>query len=93
MIGKWQLAQLKEQFGGEITKDQPFTGVSTDTRTIKAGDVFVALVGPNFNGHAFIQAAIEKGAVAVVVSEPQQVKQKTSKTEEETRIFTVWGLA
>jgi len=43
------------------------TGLSTDTRTIKGGELFVALKGPNFDGHDFIQTALEKGAVACLV--------------------------
>lgn len=31
-----------------------FSGISTDTRTIKKGDVFIALLGENFDGHEFI---------------------------------------
>lgn len=69
MIGQWELQQLADQFGGTIENNCVFTGVSTDTRTIKPGDLFVALVGPNFNGHRFIDQALEKGAVAAVVSE------------------------
>src|SRR4051794_33619977 len=43
------------------------TGWSVDTRTQNVGDVYFALRGPNFDGHAFAPAAIEKGASAVVV--------------------------
>jgi UDP-N-acetylmuramoyl-tripeptide--D-alanyl-D-alanine ligase len=43
------------------------TGVSTDTREIERGDLFVALRGENFDGHAFLSAAFERGAVAAVV--------------------------
>ena len=68
MIGQWFLQQLQQAFGGQITADTEFTGVSTDTRTIQQGDLFVALVGPNFDGHQFIEQALEKGAVAAVVS-------------------------
>ncbi|MCP4598143.1 UDP-N-acetylmuramoyl-tripeptide--D-alanyl-D-alanine ligase [Neptuniibacter sp.] len=68
MIGKWQLSDLQNQFSGELTKNVAFTGVSTDTRTIKKGDLFIALVGPNFDGHNFVEQAVEKGAVAAVVS-------------------------
>ncbi len=42
-------------------------GVSTDTRTLKPGNVFIALVGPNFDGHNFLEEAYKKGAVAAVV--------------------------
>ena len=45
------------------------TGVSTDTRNIKKGDVFVALEGENFDGHNFIAQAESQGAIAVVVRE------------------------
>jgi UDP-N-acetylmuramoyl-tripeptide--D-alanyl-D-alanine ligase len=70
MIGEWCLAQLQQQFGGDVTEDVPFSGVSTDTRTIAPGDLFVALVGPTFDGHEFIEQALAKGAVAAVVSHP-----------------------
>lgn len=43
------------------------TGWSVDTRTQSPGDVYFALRGPNFDGHAFVKAAVEKGAAAVVV--------------------------
>src|ERR1700678_1079892 len=43
------------------------SGWSVDTRTQNAGDVYFALRGPNFDGHSFIAAALEKGAAAVVV--------------------------
>ncbi len=39
-------------------------GVSTDTRTIKKGDLFIPIIGENFDGHSFIDMAFEKGAVA-----------------------------
>jgi UDP-N-acetylmuramoyl-tripeptide--D-alanyl-D-alanine ligase len=42
-------------------------GVSTDSRTVRAGDLFVALRGPRFDGNAFAGAALEKGASACLV--------------------------
>ncbi|MDH4100114.1 MAG: UDP-N-acetylmuramoyl-tripeptide--D-alanyl-D-alanine ligase [Nitrospirota bacterium] len=42
-------------------------GVSTDTRTIRPGDLFVALKGPNFDGTAFVKNAFESGAGGAVV--------------------------
>lgn len=45
-----------------------FTGVSTDSRTLKPGDLFIALSGEQFDGHRFIPAAIGRGAVAAMVS-------------------------
>jgi UDP-N-acetylmuramoyl-tripeptide--D-alanyl-D-alanine ligase len=43
------------------------TGVSTDTRSVAAGDVFFALRGERFDGAAFLDQAFERGAVAAVV--------------------------
>lgn len=46
------------------------SGISTDTRTLQKGSLFVALNGPTFNGHDYLARAFEKGAVAALVSEP-----------------------
>ncbi len=74
MIGTWTVAQLKDVLGGElIGSDITFDGVSTDTRSLQSGNLFLALKGPNFDGHRFIEGAMEKGAVAAVVSEPQEL--------------------
>ncbi len=43
--------------------------VQTDTRKLKAGDLFFALKGPSFNGNAFADAAIGAGAAAVVIDD------------------------
>lgn len=47
-----------------------FDGLCTDTRQLKAGDLFVALKGDNFDGHDFIEKAKEFGAVAALVQSP-----------------------
>jgi len=44
------------------------SGVSIDSRTAQKGNIFIAIEGERFNGHAFIRAAIRKGAKVVVVS-------------------------
>lgn len=46
-----------------------FTGVSKDTRTINQGELYVALIGENFDGHSFCGKALEAGAAAVLVSD------------------------
>ena len=50
---------------------QPITAVSTDTRTVATGDVFVALRGERFDAHDFVADAVAKGATALVVSDPR----------------------
>lgn len=47
--------------------DVLFRGVSTDTRQLESGQLFVALRGPNFDGHEFLESAREGGAAAAMV--------------------------
>lgn len=46
-----------------------FPSIQTDTRALKAGDLFFALKGPNFNGNLFATAALEAGAAYAIVDE------------------------
>ena len=50
-----------------IKFDFPVKGISTDTRNLKNGELFVALEGKRFDGHDFVQEAFRKGAVCAVV--------------------------
>lgn len=49
-------------------QDHAFNGVSTDTRTLQEGELYVALSGPNFDGNKFVEQAREKGAAGAIVS-------------------------
>jgi len=51
----------------EIEPSKRVTGVTTDTRTVQSGELFVALEGETFNGHDFVAQAVEKGAIAAIV--------------------------
>ncbi len=55
-----------------VFEDYDFTGITTDSRTVKAGELFVALKGDNFDGHDYCAKAVAQGAAGVVVS--RQVK-------------------
>ncbi len=58
--------------GGRLAgADRPFLGVSTDSRTIKTGELFVALQGPRFDGAQFLAATHSAGAAGAVVSTSQ----------------------
>lgn len=48
--------------------DAAFKRVCIDSRQVAHGDLFVAIVGPNFDGHNFVKQALESGAVGAVVS-------------------------
>jgi UDP-N-acetylmuramoyl-tripeptide--D-alanyl-D-alanine ligase len=50
-----------------IAEGKGVTGVSTDTRTLVPGALFVALSGPNFDGNRFAQQALESGAGALLL--------------------------
>jgi UDP-N-acetylmuramoyl-tripeptide--D-alanyl-D-alanine ligase len=63
------LRQLHAWLGDSKLFDNPdtvITRIHTDTRSIQAGDLFVALSGGQFDGNTFVQEAIAKGAVAVI---------------------------
>ena len=47
--------------------DRSVFGITTDTRSLKSQELFIALVGENFDGHNFVALAKERGAIAVVV--------------------------
>ena len=51
---------------------EPLGGVSTDTRTIARGDIFVALRGERFDGHDFLPQAAAAGAAALVADDPSR---------------------
>jgi len=50
-------------------------GIATDSRSIKPGEIFVALVGENFDGHSFVDTAISQGAIAFIVSRQLDITQ------------------
>jgi len=69
---KITVSEILEATGGQLLagpKWRIITGVSTDSRTIKPGQLFVALKGERFDGHDFIDKAVANGAAAVVACE------------------------
>ena len=73
MTATWGEVTLREIIAplkGELISgpsDLIIEGLSTDSREIKAGNLFVALKGETYDGHAFIRQAVDKGAVGVVI--------------------------
>jgi UDP-N-acetylmuramoyl-tripeptide--D-alanyl-D-alanine ligase len=68
MMTSLSLADVFPHTGGELQGDATFNRVSTDTRCLQAGDLYVALQGDNFDGNQFVTAAANAGAAAAVVS-------------------------
>ena len=74
MIGSLYLSDLQRCMPAQLIGDDvEFDQVSTDTRRIDAGALFIALRGENFDGNRFAAQAQAGGAVAVVVSAQQDV--------------------
>ncbi|WP_033068534.1 UDP-N-acetylmuramoyl-tripeptide--D-alanyl-D-alanine ligase [Thalassospira australica] len=65
----WTAKDAETATGGKTTDDWTVTGISIDSRKVSKGDLFIALKGPNFDGHKFAQAALDAGANAVMVSD------------------------
>ena len=67
MTPLWTAAEAAPAIGGSNMTDWVASGVSIDSRGLNPGDIFVALRGPNRDGHDFVQAALERGAAAAIV--------------------------
>ncbi len=63
----WTASDAAAATGGRATVDWRASGVSIDSRTLVPGDLFVALVGPNADGHDHVAAALAAGAAAALV--------------------------
>jgi UDP-N-acetylmuramoyl-tripeptide--D-alanyl-D-alanine ligase len=64
-------AEIAAVTGGRVVAGDPATRIarwSIDSRTVAAGDLFVAIRGDRFDGHEFVAAAIAAGAAGVVVT-------------------------
>ncbi|HIF38210.1 MAG TPA: UDP-N-acetylmuramoyl-tripeptide--D-alanyl-D-alanine ligase [Gemmatimonadetes bacterium] len=66
----WNDTRIHEALNlmSENITETSFSGISTDSRSVREGEVFVALIGGNFDGHDFVLSAVEQGAGGVVVS-------------------------
>lgn len=68
MLETMRLSELVAPLSAElINNDATFDSVSTDSRAIEPGQLFVALTGPRFDGHAYLADVASKGAVAALV--------------------------
>ncbi|ACT49704.1 UDP-N-acetylmuramoyl-tripeptide--D-alanyl-D-alanine ligase [Methylovorus glucosotrophus] len=67
-----RLSELAAAVGGELVgEDVLFTSVGTDSRNIVPGQLFIALRGERFDGHAYVLQALQSGAAAALVAEAQ----------------------
>ena len=73
-MSSFTIEEICTATGGELLrgagKGTLVEGISTDTRTIQEGQLFIPLIGENFDGHKFIQDAALKGAAAIITQYP-----------------------
>lgn len=77
------LEQIARDTNGALLQGDPATvvrGVSTDSRTVEPGQLFVPLVGERFDGHAFIGDALSRGAASVLVNDGRPLPQNAPHT-------------
>jgi UDP-N-acetylmuramoyl-tripeptide--D-alanyl-D-alanine ligase len=72
---RWTIAQvagaLGARAGSGLDPLARLAGVSIDSRTLRAGELFVAIHGPRHDGHDHVPSALGRGAIAAVVAESQ----------------------
>src|SRR5216117_4370684 len=70
---RWTIAQVADSLGTRpgtgLNPLARLAGVSIDSRTIRAGELFIAIHGPRHDGHDHVASALERGAIAAVVAE------------------------
>ncbi len=72
---RWTIAQVAGALGAGtgsgLNPVARVAGVSIDSRTVRAGELFIAIHGPRHDGHDHVAGAVEQGALAAVVAEAQ----------------------
>jgi UDP-N-acetylmuramoyl-tripeptide--D-alanyl-D-alanine ligase len=69
----WRIAEFVGS-KGECDQEAVAMGYSIDSRTLNAGDLFIAITGERFDGHEYVQAALDKGAVGAIVEAGTKVE-------------------
>ena len=84
------LREITEAVRGQIiaeSGDALITGVSTDSRTVREGDLFIALIGARSDAHDYIRQVAKAGAKAVIVSDREKTLAALSGSEEVTALL------
>jgi UDP-N-acetylmuramoyl-tripeptide--D-alanyl-D-alanine ligase len=92
----WTSAELAAATGGRARGAWSVEGVSIDSRTIRAQELFIALRGPHHDGHDFVAAALQAGAAALVDRLPAGVDPASARlveVEDTLQALTALGRA
>ncbi len=79
---KFSLEDVLKATAGDLVagaKEKIFYGISTDSRLVKKGNLFIALKGEKFDGHVFVNEAVEQGAAGIIVNDAKVSKDLTNK--------------
>ena len=68
----WSLERIAQALGSGPSDERAITGITTDTRSVRPGECFVALRGERFDGHEFLADAVRAGAAALVVEDARR---------------------
>ena len=89
MIGSQSLSSLAQNLNYyNVAPDVEFSSISTDTRSLKKGDCYIALIGDRFNGNDYLQMAAMSGAVAVICSKAAEIPIPTLVVEDTQLILS-----
>ncbi len=80
----WTSAEADEATGGRSTERWTANGVSIDTRTLRKGDLYIAIKGDKLDGHDYVDAAFANQAAAAVVSQAASAAGKPALVVEDT---------
>jgi UDP-N-acetylmuramoyl-tripeptide--D-alanyl-D-alanine ligase len=69
----WRSSEIAAATGGRASGAWSVSGVSIDSRTARPGELFVALKGPNHDGHDFAAQALDKGGAVLVHRLPEGI--------------------
>ena len=92
MMRAWSLSELQAPLSAHLSgPDMTVAGVSIDSRSVQAGELFVALCGENFDGHNYLQQAEDAGAVAALTSSDSKVALPVLSVEDTQRALGLLG--
>ncbi len=89
----WVSSHAAAATGGIVTSDWQATGVSIDSRTMREGELYIALHGERVNAHAFVQEAVDAGAAASMVHEEVSTSQPQTLLRVGNTFEGLWALA
>lgn len=93
MTPLWTTQDIAKHTAGFCQSDDAVTGISIDTRTLKPGDLFVALKGDFSDGHDYIDTAKQAGAAAALISHDVECDLPCIKTEDTLLALRSLGIA